>query len=417
MDTWSARAECRPQRHLPGAPLAGEHQQIRDVRARHEEHQRHRRHQHERLPAGITDEIIPQWGDPAYARGLAGLLDDGGADGLELGSCRLQAGSGPQAPDDLGPDARGAVVPGELVEEEAERQKHLGVVEGHEGRGGDAHDRESLTTELDRPSHDAPVRSERAGPETVPHDRDTGGAWLRLLFPEIAAHCRLGHEGLEEPTRDPGHIDDSGARAGHEAPRPGKDDREPVETSGALLPIAVVRKRDRRGEPARLELVDQDEPVGVFEWKGLEQQPVHHGEDRRIGPDPEGERRGDQEREARTPGHTAQREREVEPHRIEERSDPVAGVGKSDAQDLPEEPQRPDESSSRCVLGVALAQISDQPRPGDGVLYVPLDQRDDEAWKRSVLHRPRASSRPVHSASMASRDSAAAARPASVTST
>ena len=219
------------------------------------------------------------------------LRRDLSRDGAQVPVRGFDGHSGAQAPDHgqvVGPALRLHVRP------EPQRDPRCRAAGGKLEPGRhDADDPVVDAVEADRAADGRRVAPERLAPQRVPEDGRARALAHELLGGERPGERRRDRERREELPGADRHGDPFGRRA---RPRPGElflvVHAEGLEGAVARAPVDVVRRRHRelREAALRVRLEYIHEPVGLRIGQRPEEHALDHREDRRVRPDPEGER-------------------------------------------------------------------------------------------------------------------------------
>src|SRR5579859_4093457 len=125
-------------------------------------------------------------------------------------------------------------------------------------------------------------------PEAIAQYHDVGAPGLLFLRQERAAEHWLNRQGLEESRRNRARIYLLSLAGTGEGKASVGVDRHLLEDMILVLPVEIIRRRNREPGHARKTLrgryvPDADELSGIMEWKRTEQYTVHHAEDCRVG--------------------------------------------------------------------------------------------------------------------------------------
>ena len=301
--------------------MTSREQEIGHVGTRHEEHEPHRPDQHQqRRPHPAEDHRAQRFDEGAP--GIIGL----GVLALEIRHDRghlllaLRYGRpGCQTPEDEDRMIPAVGIPADLHREpqiHALRTAAIGEaaavgslaedLQGAEvgGRGKHPDDGHRSAPDGHGLADHRFVPGKPFGPQRLADQRDAGPPGP-ILFrgerrPENGTNPHHRQEFVRhEERREPGGV----ARADGYRGRGGRDRRQLFIPPGAILHVEVVGNRGRLSERAALAvgLPDHGEAIDGGERRRAEQHPIHHAEDRGIGPDAQGEGTDDREGEAGRP--------------------------------------------------------------------------------------------------------------------
>ena len=146
------------------------------------------------------------------------------------------------------------------------------------------------------------VCAEATRPKPVTDQENVGSTWLVVLGQEQSTGRGRNSENLGEHA---GRKNPSGKQFGFCYPRQGRsptvpngDILEDVRLLSQVVKVRISQPLTQRSAATRVVCPHGHQPIGLWKWKGPQENPVDHAEDRRIGPDAETQRQRHHDGEA-----------------------------------------------------------------------------------------------------------------------
>lgn len=298
---------------FPAARRAPGQQEVGHVHAGDEKHGQNRPEEHpegqRQVGASDVGQALHEGTPVGVGLGIFGL--EVGHDARHLGLGIGQGGPIGQPPDDRGPVA--LPLGGGPVHADGSPELGARCGELHAG-GEDAHHLVRASIHHQRATDHLRVGPELVPPEAVREDHHGRAAVGVLTRQERPAGLHLDAQDVVDARGQlgRGHPQRARARPGQDG-LAGEDHAQRLEPRAPVHVVEVVRRRRRLANRARRAVVlpDDGQFLGVLVGERPQEHPLHDAEDRRAGPDPQGQREHHHRREPRRAPHRPDRQSQV----------------------------------------------------------------------------------------------------------
>ena len=278
-------AQRQPHGDLAPAPGGARQQQTGDVGAGDEQDEGDRAGEQQEEGPGIGHHALLQAHqlDPVVG-GV--LLAQVGGHRLGLRPRPLEVEPRPQA----GDDAEEVETPRRPFGVELERHPDVGLVAEREPAGEHADHGDRLAVEDDGATDDRRIAGEAPLPEAVADHRHPGRRRRLLVGVEQATGHRLHPQHRQQSGRGADTVEPLRLAVPGEVRAPPRHRRHGREDPVLPAPVEVLRVRHRRVGERRLDVANQQQPVGVRIGEGAQQDAVDEAEDHGVGADSQRQR-------------------------------------------------------------------------------------------------------------------------------